>query len=329
MMSKKKKQVIALTSLLGLILIGILAFLYFLKPDDGHSTEYKESEREDSVVYGGKEYKYNEHLSNYLFMGIDTREFAEDEQTRYENGRADALFLISYDRVKKTVTSISIPRDTMASVHVYSVDGTDLGLTREHISMQYLYGDGKDKSCRLMKETVSTLLYGIPIQGYCSLNMDGIPVAVETLDGVKLIVPDDTLEQVEPKFQEGAEVVVTAEDAELFVRYRDTKQSQSAMDRTERQKVFMAAFVDKAKQKAEDNTELVVDMFDSLKPYMATNMSTDLFAQLLDAKYDSDNKIIDIPGEKVDGSQFDEYHVNETQLYEFILRNFYKEVQDD
>lgn len=328
-MSKNKKQLIALATLLGLIVIGILIFAFFQKSDDGYSAEYKETEREDSVLYGGKEYEYNEHLSNYLFMGIDTKEFAEEEQVRYENGRADALFLISYDRVRKTVTSISIPRDTMANIHVYSVDGTDLGLTREHISMQYLYGDGKDKSCRLMKETVSTLLYGVPIQGYCSLNMDGIPVAVESLDGVKLIVPDDALEHIEPKFQKGAEVVVTAEDAELFVRYRDTKMNQSAMERTERQKVFMAAFVDKAKQKAEDNTELVVDMFDNLKPYMVTNMSTDLFAQLLDAKHDSDNKIIDIPGEKVDGSQYDEYHVNETQLYEFVLRNFYKEVQDN
>jgi hypothetical protein len=91
----------------------------------------------------------------------------------------------------------------------------------------------------------------------------------------------------------------------------------------------MEAFVETARKQAETDTELVVEMYDGVKPYMVTNMGTDLFAKLLEATYDSDNKIEDIPGEKVDGIQFDEYHVNETELYEFILQNFYKEVQED
>ena len=312
-----------------LLIVGILAILLLRDKDDSSSTEYTESERKNIVVYGGKEYQYNEHLSNYLFMGIDTREPIEEEQTRAENGRADAIFFVSYDRVEKTVKCFAIPRDTMASIHAYSVDGEDLGLTEDHISMQYLYGDGKDESCRLMKETISRMLYGVPIQGYCSVNMDAIPAAVKVLGGVTLVVPDKTLETVNPKFKEGTEVIITEADAEQFVRYRDTTQSQSAIDRMNRQKVFMEAFVETAKAKATDNTSLVVDMYESIKPYMVTNMGSDLFAKLLETTYDSDNKIQDIPGEKVDGMQFDEYHINETQLYELILQNFYKEVQDD
>lgn len=327
-MNKKKKTILILVCLLVLI-IGILAIVFLWDKDDASSTEYTESDREDTVVYGGKEYRYNDHLSNYLFMGIDTRDPIEENLTRAENGRADAIFFVSYDRVEKTVKCIAIPRDTVTNIHAYSVDGEDLGLTQEHITMQYLYGDGKDESCRLMKETVSRLLYGVPIQGYCSVNMDAIPAAVKVLGEVKLIVPDNTLEAVNPEFKEGAEVTITEANAEQFVRYRDTKQSQSAIARMNRQKVFMEAFVETAKTKSVDNAGLVVDMYESLEPYMVTNMGTDLFAKLLEATYDSDNKIQDIPGEKVDGIQFDEYHVNETQLYEFILQNFYKEVQDD
>ena len=327
-MNKKKKTIFVLVCLL-LLIVGILAILLLRDKDDSSSTEYTESERKNIVVYGGKEYQYNEHLSNYLFMGIDTREPIEEEQTRAENGRADAIFFVSYDRVEKTVKCFAIPRDTMASIHAYSVDGEDLGLTEDHISMQYLYGDGKDESCRLMKETISRMLYGVPIQGYCSVNMDAIPAAVKVLGGVTLVVPDKTLETVNPKFKEGTEVIITEADAEQFVRYRDTTQSQSAIDRMNRQKVFMEAFVETAKAKATDNTSLVVDMYESIKPYMVTNMGSDLFAKLLETTYDSDNKIQDIPGEKVDGMQFDEYHINETKLYELILHNFYKEVQDD
>lgn len=327
-MNTKKKKIFIIVCFL-ILFVGIVIFLFLRDKDDTYSTEYTESGRENIVVYGGKSYKYNEHLSNYLFMGIDAREAVEGDHARAENGRADAIYLLSYDRVKKTVKSIAIPRDTIANIHVYSADGTDLGLTEDHINMQYLYGDGKTKSCQLMKESISTLLYGVPIQGYCALNMDGIPEAVKVLGGVKLTVPDKTLEKVNPRFKEGAEVTITEADAEQFVRYRDTQQSQSAMDRMNRQKVFMEAFVDTAKKQAANDTGLVVDLYNGVNPYMVTNMGTDLFAQLLEATYDEKNKITDIPGEKVDGIDFDEYHINETQLYEFVLQMFYQELQDN
>lgn len=325
---KSKKKIIFILVCFIVLILGISVLLYISDKDDTYSTEFEESERENTVVYGGKEYQYNEHLSNYLFLGIDTKELAEEEQARIENGRADAIYLVSYNRVEKSVKCIAIPRDTMTNIHTYSVDGADLGLTEDHLSMQYLYGDGKDKSCRLMKEAVSNLLYGIPIQGYCAVNMEGIPAAVKVLGEVKLTVPDDTLETVNSKFKKGAEVSITEEDAELFVRYRDTDIAQSAIARMNRQKVFMEAFVETAQNKTIKDPNLVINMFDGLKPYMVTNMGTDLFAKLLEGTYDAENKIQDIPGEKVDGMDFDEYHVNETQLYEFILQMFYEEVQD-
>lgn len=327
MMNRMKKKIFIIAGFCVLIL-SVLIFLYLRDKDDTYSTDYHESGREDVVEYDGKKYQYNEHLSNYLFMGIDTKELAEEEQARIENGRADAIYLVSYNRVEKSVKCIAIPRDTMTNIHTYSVDGADLGVTEDHLSMQYLYGDGKHKSCRLMKEAVSSLLYGIPIQGYCAVNMEGIPAAVKVLGEVKLTVPDDTLEEVNSKFKEGAEVSITEADAELFVRYRDTDKAQSAIARMNRQKVFMEAFVDTAKNQAINDPNLVINMFDGLKPYMVTNMGTDLFAKLLEGTYDAENKIQDIPGEKVDGIDFDEYHVNETQLYEFILQMFYEEVQD-
>lgn len=328
MMNRMKKKIFIIAGFVVLIL-GVLIFLYLRDKDDTYSTDYNDSGREDVIPYGGKEYQYNEHLSNYLFMGIDTREQEEDNQVRGENGRADAIYLLSYDRVKKTAKAFAIPRDTMTSVHAYSMDGTDLGLVEDHINMQYVYGDGKEESCRLMKEAVSNLMRGIPIQGYLALNMDGIPVAVGVLKSVDVVVPNSSLESVDAKYKKGAKVAITEENAELFVRYRDTHIAQSAMMRMERQKAFMEAFMETARTKASSDTALVLNMYDSLKPYMVTSMGTDLFAQLLDASYESDDKIQDIPGEKVDGNEFDEYHINEEQLYELVLQHFYKEVQGD
>ena len=133
-MNIKKKKILVVICFVAAVICLILVFLK-LHQGDKYSTEFKDNGREDTILYGGKEYCYDDHLSNYLFMGVDTREQEEESQVRGENGRADAIYLLSYNRVKRTVKVFSIPRDTMTSIRAYSADGTDIGLIKEHINM--------------------------------------------------------------------------------------------------------------------------------------------------------------------------------------------------
>lgn len=324
-MKRKTKQNLFLIGV-AILVIGVILFFVLRDKDESYSSDFQESNREDTIVYGGKEYRYNEHLSNYVFMGVDTREPITEYETREEAGRADAIFLLSYDRVKKTVKCISIPRDTMTNVRMIAPDGTDLGTSVEHINMQYAFGDGKDESCRLVKEAVSALLYDIPIQGYCSLNMDGIAAAVEVLGSVEMVLADNSLEDVNAEYVKGAKITVTKENAEQIIRHRDTDVSQSAIARTNRQKELMKAVSDCAREKSTQDADFIVDMYESLKPYMVSNIGNDVLADLLEAKFDSENGVIDIPGEGVEGELYDEYHIDETSLYELVLQMFYEEV---
>lgn len=324
-MKRKTKQILFIIGVAILVVGGILFFV--LRDDkESYSGDYEESNRKNTIVYGGKEYRYNEHLSNYLFMGIDTREPVEEYETRENQGRADAIFLLSYDRVKKTVRCVSIPRDTMTNIRVITIDGTDTGTTREHINMQYAFGDGKDGSCRLMKEAVSGLLYDVPIQGYCALNMDGIPVAVDVLGGVELVLSDDSMADVYPEYVKGAKVTVTKENAEQFIRHRDINEAQSALVRTNRQKELMKAVSECTRDKSAENPDFIVQLYESLKPYMVSNIGNDVLADLSEAKFNSENGVIDIPGQGVEGEQHDEYHVDDEKLYELVLQMFYEEV---
>ncbi len=320
----KKKQILCLISIIILVMAAVIFWIVRDK-EDSYSTDYEKNEKEDVVVYDGKKYRYNEHLSNYLFMGIDTREPVEEEKELENAARADAIFLLSYDRVKKTLTGLSIPRDTIANVRMIAADGTDMGLSKEHINMQYAFGDGKDGSCQLMKETVSNLLYGVPIQGYCSLNMDGIAVTVDVLDGVTVVIPDDSLEKVNPEFVKGSTVLLTKENVEQFIRYRDTDESHSALARTNRQKVYMKAMVERTREKCKEDNNFLVEMYESLQPYMITNIGNDVLAKVMEADYNAEMGLTDIPGKGVEGTIYDEYHVDETQLYELVLQLFYKE----
>lgn len=263
-------------------------------------------------------------MSNYLFMGIDTREKVEGYETQKDAGQADALFLVSLDRAEQKLQILTIPRDTMAQIETFNPGGKSLGMTEDHINLQYAFGDGKTKSCELMKTAVSNLLYQIPIQGYCSLNMDGIPILTELVDGVEVTVPDDSLQEVYPEFTEGAKVTLTKENTEQFVRYRDITESQSALVRSERQKIFLEAYLERVQQIASEDPGIVTRIYEGVQDYMVSNMGTDVFAQLLEASLKNVPESHSLPGEGTVGQDFDEFHVEEDALYELVLRMFYK-----
>lgn len=324
---QRRKQIIFLI-LVAAALVAGAAGLFWKYGSAVTSGTYTKNDRDDTVQYDGKTYRYNDHLSNYLFMGVDTRDSVEEYETQQDAGQADAIFLVSYDRAEKTVECLVIPRDTMTKVEVFGPDGKSRGFTEDHINIQYAFGDGKEKSCELMMEAVSSLLYQIPIQGYCSLNMDGIPVMTDIIGGVELTVPDDSLAEINPEFQEGARVTITAENAEQFVRYRNIEESQSAVVRMNRQKVFLQAYVTRAQEAAAEDASLISRLYEGVGDYMVTNMGNDLFAKLLEASYGSDPEMETLPGEGTEGESFDEYYADDDQLYEMIIRLFYKEVQD-
>ena len=106
----------------------------------------------------------------------------------------------------------------MTEIETFDLQGNSLGLTENHLNLQYAYGDGAHTSCRLMEEAVSRLLYQVPIQGYCALNMDAMPVLADSVDGVEITVPDNSLAEVDPSFVQGAQVTITGENAETFLR---------------------------------------------------------------------------------------------------------------
>ena len=284
------------------------------------------SQNSDIVEYKGETYKYNDHLSNYLFLGIDTRETVDTYQSQADAGQADAIFLVSMDRATEKIKVLFLPRDSMTRIEVFNPYGQSLGETTDHLNIQYAFGDGKEKSCELMKTAVSDMLDGLPIQGYCSMNMDGISVITDFVGGIQLTIPDDSLADVNPKYKKGAVVDITGETAEQFVRYRDIDKTQSALVRQERQKTFLQALVQKAQEKAGEDAGFVTGLYDSVKSYTVTNMGNDIFAKLLAASQNGITDTETVPGEGTHGENFDEYHIDEDALSDLIISMFYEKI---
>ena len=334
----RQRKICMLLIIILIIVLSILGGGYYLlsqknaaSPQNGGQNSDSRnqtdlSQNSDIVEYKGETYKYNDHLSNYLFLGIDTREAVDTYQSQADAGQADAIFLVSMDRATEKIKVLFIPRDSMTRIEVFNPYGQSLGETTDHLNIQYAFGDGKEKSCELMKTAVSNMLDGLPIQGYCSMNMDGISVITDFVGGIQLTIPDDSLADVNPEYKKGAVVDITGETAEQFVRYRDIDKTQSALVRQERQKTFLQALVQKAQEKAGEDAGFVTGLYDSVKSYTVTNMGNDIFAKLLAA---SQNGITDtgtVPGEGTHGENFDEYHIDEDALSDLIISMFYEKI---
>lgn len=334
----RQRKICMLLIIILIIVLSVLGGGYYLlsqknaaSPQNGGQNSDSRNQTDlsqngDIVEYKGETYKYNDHLSNYLFLGIDTREAVDTYQSQADAGQADAIFLVSMDRATEKIKVLFIPRDSMTRIEVFNPYGQSLGETTDHLNIQYAFGDGKEKSCELMKTAVSDMLDGLPIQGYCSMNMDGISVITDFVGGIQLTIPDDSLADVNPEYKKGAVVDITGETAEQFVRYRDIDKTQSALVRQERQKTFLQALVQKAQEKAGEDAGFVTGLYDSVKSYTVTNMGNDIFAKLLAASQNGITDTETVPGEGTHGENFDEYHIDEDALSDLIISMFYEKI---
>lgn len=327
---KRQKRIVILTAcLVGAAIVGA-SVLYFLHE---RASQHREIGYEDdtagtesgAVVYDGVTYTPNDHLSNYLFLGVDTSASLADSAADAPGnaGQADAIYLVSYDRVEKTRRVIAIPRDSMTEIETFSPDGTSLGFAKTHLSLQYAYGDGRAKSCTLMETAVSKLLLGVKVSGYAAVNLESIPYLTELVDYVDVTVPDDSLADVDPAFTKGATVRLTADNTEEFVRTRDIDVSQSAITRMNRQIAYITGYANRVRALQQEDSGTVARIYDGLTDHMVTNMTSDIFLDLEQAETAGD--IETVPGEGQTGDVYDEYIVDQDQLYEMILKDFYNE----
>ena len=88
----------------------------------------------------------------------------------------------------KTVSIITVNRNTMAPVDVYDEDGIYMGQYVKQITLQHGYGDGKELSCERTVTAVSRLFHNLPINGYVAINMDAIPALNDAVGGVPVTV---------------------------------------------------------------------------------------------------------------------------------------------
>lgn len=288
---------------------------------------------EDGMIrYNGKTYAYKQNCLTFLCMGIDKKGEMEASEDLLEGGQADAIFLAVLDPDEQKISVIGVNRDTMTEISVYDENGLYIGKRTAQIALQHGYGDGMEMSCERMVEAVSHLFYGIPIHGYCSLNMEVITLLNDEIGGVTVTVPEDLTVRGTLKWEAGQQVHLLGEDAYTFVQYRDTKTAQSAEGRLARQKQYLQAFITQAKAAMRENMTLPLSLYELVTPYMVTDISAEeavyLAAQALSYSFRPED-IHTLEGEVVMGEKYEEFYQDDTALYELILQVFYEEMESE
>ncbi len=287
--------------------------------------------------YEGKTYAYKNDIITFLFMGIDRAGKTQASENLFEGGQADALFLAVLDPKEKKISVIGINRDTMTEVSVYDRNGLYAGKQTEQIALAHAYGDGMEKSCENTVEAVSQLFYGLPIHGYCALNMEVVTQINDAVGGVDVIIPESAagadmeIDGVRYKtgWKAGEQVHLTGNDAYTFIRYRDTAQAESAEARLERQKQYLQAFMGQAVLAVKKDITLPLTMYQKISPYMVTDISAQEAVHVINDAISysfSEDNLYSLQGEVRMGDIFEEFYPDEKSLYELILQVFYEEV---
>ena len=78
-----------------------------------------------SIVYDGKNYRYNSRVTTILYAGVDSRD-PLGPSTQYAAAPcADSILLVVMDDLNRRTTIMALDCDTMTAVRRYAADGSD------------------------------------------------------------------------------------------------------------------------------------------------------------------------------------------------------------
>ncbi len=310
----------ALLAVLALLLYSAMQLLEstVLAPDMGEvGFESK------TVTKDGVDYFPRQDITTVLVMGIDRYGPVEDSEAYNNTGAADVNILVIIDETAEAVDLLYLNRDTMVEMPVLGLGGRHAGTYFGQLALAHTYGSGLQDSCENSRETISSLLGGIEIDYYVSMNMDTIGIMNDAVGGVTVDVTED-FSQVDPTIPMGT-VTLHGEQAVNYVRTRKDVGDQLNLSRIDRQKEYIDGFTHAFMSAYEADGDIAADVYKQISPYIVTDLSVNVLNGMLEYYGDySVNRVVTPPGDNVMGQQYFEFYAHEEALREMSLELFYE-----
>ncbi|GEM_PF-961503 len=325
-MSKKK---IVFLIIIAVVLLCTAGFILYKIVNDGMATNRR------TITVDDTKYYMKDNIYNIMVLGIDKDGPIENETGEIgDNGQSDVVVVLSIDKDSGEVKIIEIPRDSIVSVDESGGKGLSNYIRDEQLCLQYAYAHNSAEGAELTKRIVEDLLQ-IDIDNYVALSFGGLADVVDFVEGVDIEFSNDY--RIFSKIHDPSDphwINYKAGDTEHmcgtqvldFVQYRDTSINYTNLDRMDREKDFVNAFITKAKAYIKDDYSKATDFIPVISPYMTTDINPTQYVSLasmaLTAKYNMDN-IVKIPGESQVFNEHDGYIVDREELLKMVLDTYY------
>ena len=292
--------------------------------------DYQENDGK-TILYNGQTYKLNENLTSILLIGVDKEKIDTSPNDEFgANGQADLLLLLTLDTSNGNMKAIPISRDTMIDVNQYSVSGQYIGIEKEQICLSYSYGDGREKSCENTVTSVSRLLYGMPINSYVAIDIEGIKVLNDALGGVNVTVTEDT-ELYGMKIKKGESATLKGDYALKYIRSRDQDSIEANNERMARQKNYIKSFFKTAIQKTKKDITTPIKLYNKATNYTVSDITVadvSFLTKCVLLSGKTDLEFTTIKGKNTMGEKYVEFYPDRDQLYDVVVNTFYNPVND-
>ena len=279
------------------------------------------------TYYNGTAYAKKENLETVLLLGVDKFE-GETPEGYINNQQTDFLLLLVLDEVNETCTPIQLNRDTMTQIQILGVTGEPAGTFTGQLALAHTYGSGEEDSCENTVLAVENLLYGVGIDHYVSLTMDGVALLNDLVGGVTVEVLDD-FSGIDDSLVQGETVTLQGQQALTYVRSRGGLEDSSNLHRMERQRQYLSALQQQLKAAVQQEDGFTLDALLQLNEYLVSDCTVDQLSDLGDslAAYQV-NDILTTPGEARKGEEFMEFTVDEDALQQLVMDVFYEPVEE-
>ena len=284
-----------------------------------------------TVYHDGKYYRYKDHMVNLLLIGVDSDNKPAAPLPYGSDNQADVILVAALDTDANRMTLISVSRDTMCDIGVPDDTGEISGVAHTQLALSFSNGDGLYESCRLCREAVSQLFYGLQFDGCAAFYMGGIGRLNDAVGGVTVSVLDDYPFTDVPNgwnMYPGQDVTLTGRQARLYIQARRGDATGNE-DRMQRQKQYMLALIGQAKARVASSPASVLPLYNAVSDYVLTDLDlgklTYLATQAAGMSFSGD--MLRVTGQAAlgDGNRV-ELTVDQQALYDLILDVFYEEI---
>lgn len=325
----RKRDILKQGTVVLLLLLVVGTVLFLIKNWEKTQGIFPSLNEEETIIeYEGKKYEPNKDVEAFLVLGLDKFEGVTDTTSYNNDKQADFLMLLVFNHQNKTTTAIHINRDTMAKVNILAIDGIEvIDTATKQIALAHTQGNGKEISCRNTADSVSELLYGVPVKHYMSLTMDSVAVFNNLVGGVELTVLED-FSGIDDTLIKGEKVLLKGEHALNYVRTRYGLEDSTNSTRMQRQQQYIDALLQKTKKCIEDDDDFIVDASVKMSDYMVSDRSVTQLREL--AKNFDEYKfegIKTIEGESKKGEEFMEFYPDNDSIKKIVVELFYEAVK--